>query len=204
VLRLGHGVGLLELRLKFSAPNGFYMVNGTRAVSVNGQSGKAQLTLSQYGGNLDTYVRQQFTKLGGEQQNLAPSSVQRTTVNGIPAAFGTARVNNGQSQVDLVVFAYEFAKDRAYHFMAITPAGRASTFTPMFNSMQRVSSSQAAQVIPRRIDVVTVRSGDTVQRLASRMAYDTGKVERFRVLNGLSSTDQLRAGQKVKIVVKGR
>jgi predicted Zn-dependent protease len=193
-----------ELRLKFSAPNGFYMVNGTRAVSVNGQSGKAQLTLSQYGGNLDTYVRQQFTKLGGEQQNLAPSSVQRTTVNGIPAAFGTARVNNGQSQVDLVVFAYEFAKDRAYHFMAITPAGRASTFTPMFNSMQRVSSSQAAQVIPRRIDVVTVRSGDTVQRLASRMAYDTGKVERFRVLNGLSSTDQLRAGQKVKIVVKGR
>ena len=88
--------------------------------------------------------------------------------------------------------------------MAITPAGRASTFTPMFNSMQRVSSSQAAEVIPRRIDVVTVRSGDTVQRLASRMAYDTGKVERFRVLNGLSSTDQLRAGQKVKIVVKGR
>lgn len=193
-----------ELRLAFTAPTGFYMVNGTRAVSINGQSGKAQLTLAAYDGNLDNYVKAQFKALGGDQQNLAPSSVRRTTVNGIPAALGTARVNNGQSQVDLVVFAYEFAKDRAYHFVAITPAGNSATFTSMFNSMRRVSVSEAGKVIPRRIDVVTVQRGDTIQRLANRMAYDTGKVERFRVLNALGSSDVLQAGQKVKIVVKGR
>ena len=192
-----------ELRLAFSAPSGFYMVNGSRAVSVNGQSGKAQLTLAAYNGNLDAYVRQQFKTMGGEQ-NLAPSSVRRTTINGIPAAFGTARVNNGQSQVDLVIFAYEFAKDRAYHFAAITPAGSSATFTPMFNSMRRVSSSEASGVVARRVDVVTVRRGDTIQSLANRMAYDRGRVERFRVLNALSSNSTLRAGQKVKIVVKSR
>ncbi len=192
-----------ELRLAFSAPSGFYMVNGSSAVSVNGQSGKAQLTLAAYNGNLDAYVRQQFKTMGGEQ-NLAPSSVRRTTINGIPAAFGTARVNNGQSQVDLVIFAYEFAKDRAYHFAAITPAGSSATFTPMFNSMRRVSSSEASGVVARRVDVVTVRRGDTIQSLANRMAYDRGRVERFRVLNALSSNSTLRAGQKVKIVVKSR
>jgi len=193
-----------EMRLAFTAPSGFYMVNGSRAVSINGQSGKAQLTLGAYNGNLETYVRQQFTALSGEKQRLAPESVRRTTVNGIPAALGTVRVNNGQNQVDLVVFAYEFAKDRAYHFIAITPAGGSSTFTSMFNSMRRVGNSEAAEIIPRRIDVVTVQRGDTIQRLASRMAYDTGKVERFRVLNALGSSDQLQAGQKVKIVVKTR
>ncbi|SMQ74243.1 Putative Zn-dependent protease [Altererythrobacter xiamenensis] len=193
-----------ELRLAFTAPSGFYMVNGTRAVSINGESGKAQMTLAQYGGNLETYVRQQFAALGGENQQLAPSNLERTTVNGIPAAYGTARVNNGNSQVDVVIFAYEFSNDRAYHFAAITPAGRSGVFSPMFNSMRRVSDSEAAGIIPRRLDVVTVRSGDTVQSLANRMAYDSAQVERFRVLNSLGTNDVLRAGQKVKIVVRGR
>ncbi len=192
-----------ELRLAFTAPNGFYMVNGTRAVSINGQSGQAQLSLGNYDGNLERYINNVFAALGGQQQ-LRPSSIQRTTVNGIPAAYGTARVNSGNGQVDLVVFAYEFANDRAYHFQAITPAGRSGTFNEMYQSMRRISSQEAAQVIPRRIDVVTVRSGDTVSSLASRMAYTTGQEARFRVLNGLSSNESLRAGQKVKVVVRGR
>ncbi len=192
------------LRLAFTAPQGFYMVNGTRAVSVNGQSGKAQLTLAPYAGDLDSYVRQQFRALGGENQQLAPSSIRRTTVNGIPAAYGSARVNNGNSQVDLVVFAYEFTNDRAYHFTAITPAGRGETFTSMFRSMRRVSTSEANAVIPRRIDVVTVRRGDTVSGLARRMAYNDARERRFRVLNGLGANEGLIAGQKVKLIVRAR
>ncbi|WP_394727164.1 M48 family metalloprotease [Altererythrobacter sp. GH1-8] len=193
-----------ELRFAFTAPQGFYMVNGTRAVSIQGQSGKAQLTLAPYSGDLARYVREQFTALGGEQQQLAPSELQRTTVNGLSAAYGTARVNNGNSQVDVVIFAYEFAPDRAYHFVTISPAGSAGTFSAMFNSMRRVSASEAANVIPREIDVVTVRSGDTVSALARRMAYDDAQEARFRVLNGLSSSEQLQAGQKVKLVVRSR
>ena len=192
-----------ELRLAFTAPQGFYMINGTRAVSVNGQSGKAQLTLGQFNGNLESYVGNVFAALGGQQQQLRPSSIQRTTVNGLPAAYGTARVNSGSGQVDVVVFAYQFSNDRAYHFQAITQAGRAQVFTPMFNSMRRISAQEAAAVVPRRIDVVTVRAGDTVQSLARRMAYDTGQVERFLVLNSLGDNEQLRAGQKVKLVVRG-
>ena len=191
-----------DMRLSFIAPQGFYMVNGTRSVSVNGQSGKAQLTLAPYNGNMDTYIRSVFTALGGQQQQLAPSSIQRTTVNGIPAAYGQARVNNGGSQVDVVVFAYEFARNQAYHFTAITQANGAGVFTPMFNSMRRISASEAAQVVPRRIQVVTVRNGDTVASLARRMAYTNAQETRFRVLNGLASGDTLRAGQKVKLVIK--
>ncbi|MBX7531911.1 M48 family metalloprotease [Qipengyuania sp. 1XM1-15A] len=190
-----------ELRLAFTAPQGFYMVNGTSAVTINGQSGKAQFTLAPYNGNLQSYVQSVFSGLS--QQQITPSSIQTRTVNGLPAAFGTARVNNGQSQVDVTVFAYEFANDRAYHFLAITPAGQASTFNQMYSSVRRVSTQEAAQVVPRVLDVITVRSGDTVSSLSRRMAYPTAQEERFRVLNGLGSNDQLQAGQKVKIVIRG-
>lgn len=193
-----------DLRLSFSAPQGFYMVNGTRAVTINGQSGRAQLTTAPYSGNIDTYIRTVFRELGGNQQALAPSSIQRTTVNGIPAAYGQARVNSGNGTVDVVVFAYEFANNRAYHFTTISSAGQAGVFTPMFNSMRRISANEASAVVPRVIDVVTVRSGDTVASLARRMAFTSGQEARFRVLNGLGSGDTLRAGQKVKIVVRGR
>ena len=191
------------MRLAFTAPQGFYMINGTRAVSINGDSGKAQLTLAPYNGNLTNYVGSVFAGMS-QQQQIRPSNIQTTTVNGLPAAYGTARVNSGNGQVDVTVFAYEFANDRAYHFMAITPAGRSNTFNSMFSSMRRISAQQAAGVVPRKLDVVTVGRGDTVNTLASRMAYDSNQVERFRVLNGLSSNEGVTAGQKVKIVVRGR
>ncbi|MXP13890.1 M48 family metalloprotease [Altererythrobacter confluentis] len=193
-----------QLRLAFTAPSGFYMVNGTRAVSINGESGQAQMSTAPYNGNLETYVRSVFSSIGGKDQNLAPANIQRTTVNGLPAMFGTARVNSGNGEVDLVVFAYEFANNQAYHFAAISQAGRTDAFSPMFNSMRRITPAEAAAVVPRRIDVVTVARGDTVQSLSRRMAYTDAQERRFRVLNGLGSTESIVAGQKVKIVIKSR
>lgn len=193
-----------ELRLSFTAPQGFTMANGTSAVSIQGQGGQAQMTLAAYNGNLDTYVRQQFTALGGKDRNLAPAQMERTTVNGLPAAYGVARVNNGNSQVDVVVYAYEFARDRAYHFVAIAPAGRAATFNPMFQSMRRITAAEAGAVIPKKLQVVTVARGDTVASLARRMAYPSVQEERFLVLNALRAGEALVPGQKVKIVVRAR
>lgn len=192
-----------DLRLTFTVPNGFYMVNGTRAVSINGQSGQAQLTTGPYNGNLETYVRQAFQAIGGQQTQLAPQSLQRTTINGLPAIHGVARVNTGQQTVDVTVVAYEFSNDQAYHFAALTPAGRGATFSSMFNSLRRINANEAAQVVPRRIDVITAARNDTVQTLARRMAYANAQVERFRVLNGLTGSAQVVPGEKYKIVVRG-
>ncbi|MGY6636080.1 MAG: M48 family metalloprotease [Erythrobacter sp.] len=193
-----------ELMLSFTAPQGFTMINSTRAVSINGQGGQAQLSMAAYNGNLDAYVRSVFAAIGGQNSNLAPASLQRTTINGLPAAIGTARVNNNSGQVDVTVVAYEFARDRAYHFAAITPAGRSAVFNPMFNSMRRITQAEASAVVPRRIQVVTVARGDNVASLARRMDYPTAQVERFRVLNALGANEEVTPGQRVKIVVRGR
>ncbi len=190
------------LRFSFTAPQGFYMVNGTRAVSINGDAGRAQLTTAAFNNNLETYVRAVFTSIGGEQQQLAPASIQRTTVNGLPAAYGTATVNNGQTQVDVTVFAYDFGNGQAYHFQSITPAGQAGTFNALYNSMQRISASEAGSVVPRRIDIVTAGRNDTVATLGRRMAYTDSQEARFRVLNGLSGSDTVVAGRQYKIVTR--
>ena len=191
-----------DLRLSFQAPNGFYVMNGTRSVSIGGQSGKGEFSTAAYNGNLESYVRSVFASLGGQNQAQIPvSQLERTTVNGLPAAYGLARVASGGSQVDVMVFAYEFSNSQAFHFVTLSPAGQSATFDSMFRSMRRISASEAAAIKPRRIDIVTARAGDTVRSLAGRMAYTDYQLERFLVLNGLAANSSLSAGQKLKVVV---
>lgn len=193
-----------DFRLAFTAPQGFYMINGARAVSINGDSGKAQLSTGPFNGNLSSYISSVFQSIGGQQANLQPQSIQQANVNGLPAAYGIARVNNGQQQVDVVVYAYQFSNSQAFHFAAITPAGRSGVFSAMFQSMRRISAAEASAIVPRRIDVVTAGSNDSVATLSRRMAFDSAQEQRFRVLNGLFGSGQVVPGQKYKIVVRAR
>ena len=190
-----------EFRMGFESPAGFYMMNGIRAVSITGQSGKGELSSAAYSGNLESYIRSVYAGLTEQgQPQVAPATIQRTTVNGIPAAYGSARVNSGNGQVDVVVFAYEWSNTQAFHFLTISQAGSAAAFDPMFSSMRRISAAEAAAVKPRKLVVVTAKRGDTVQSLAARMAYSDAPLDRFLVLNGLSSGSAIAAGQRLKIV----
>lgn len=190
-----------ELKLAYETPNGFYQMNGTRAVAITGQSGRGQFTTGAYAGDLDAYVRAAFGALTeGNQAKIDPGTISRTTINGLPAAYATARVNNGNSPVDVTVFAYEFARDRAYHFITIAAAGQAGVFDSMYRSMRRISDAEAAAIKPRKLVVITAKAGDTVQSLSQRMAYSDAPLDRFLVLNGLTASSRITAGQKVKLV----
>ncbi|MCW1383481.1 M48 family metalloprotease [Novosphingobium sp. KCTC 2891] len=186
-------------RMAFSAPAGYYLVNGTKSVAVSGGAGKGELSSAAFDGNLDNYVRIVFAGLA--EQRIEPDSIRTTTVNGIPAAWGSKRVTSNGSPVDVVVFAYAWGPQQAFHFTTISQPGQAGQFDAMFQSMRRISATEAGAVRPRRLSVVTVRSGDTLQSLSSRMAYTDSKLDRFLVLNGLSATSRPVPGQKVKLVV---
>jgi predicted Zn-dependent protease len=189
-----------DLRFKFSVPNGFGMQNGTRAVSIRGSGGQGQFTTATYNGNMRSYIDTAFKGLAGKGKNISYGEIQRTTVNGLPASFATGRVNSNNGQVDVTVFAYEFSKNSAFHFATIAPVGRASVFSSMYQSVARMSTKEAAAIKPRKIDVVTVRRGDTIASISKKMAYTSYQQDRFLVLNRLRAGDSLRAGQKVKIV----
>lgn len=189
------------LRLGFTAPGGFGMQNGSDAVTISGTGAQAQFSGGRYQGDLDAYVRSVFQTLAGGSGNVSLGGVQRTTVNGLPAAFATARANSSSGQVDVTVFAYEFGPSTAYHFVGLARAGQGQgALSSMYRSVRRLSDSQAGAIKRRQIDVVTVKAGDTLSSLSARMAYPDYRLERFLVLNAFSGNSRLTPGQKVKIV----
>jgi predicted Zn-dependent protease len=191
-----------DLRIQFTVPTGYLMQNGTYAVSIAGSAGKAQFSGGRFTGPLDNYILRVFAELTRRQVAVPPP--QRTTINGMPAAFTTARVNTSSGVIDVSVVAYQWDQDHIYHFVMLTPGGYGiSPFASMINSLRRISPAEAAAIRPRVIDVVTVRAGDTVQSLASRMAYRSFRLERFLSLNGLAANSRLAPGQKVKLIVFG-
>jgi predicted Zn-dependent protease len=193
-----------DLRIQFSVPQGYLMSNGTDAVTISGSAGKAQFRGGQFSGSLDNAVLLAFRQLTGGQANFPVPPPQHVTINGMPTAITTARVNTDGGVLDASVAAYQWDAQRVYYFVMLTPGGYGvRPFVSMINSLRRITPAESAAIRPRIIHVETVRPGDTVQSLASRMAYRDFKLERFLSLNGLTMNTPLVPGRKVKLVVYG-
>ena len=111
------------------------------------------------------------------------------------------RADTGDGTRDIVVFAYAWGPEQAFHFTTISAAGEAGAFDPMFSSMRRITIGEAGALRARRLLVVTVKKGDTLQAMARRMAYDDRPLDRFLVLNALDASSQLVPGTRVKLIV---
>jgi predicted Zn-dependent protease len=193
-----------DLRIQFRVPPGYLMSNGTYAVTISGSAGKAQFSGGRYSGSLDNYILAVFGQLTAGQMQLAIPQPQHTVINGMAAAFTTARVNTSSGLVDASVVAYQWDPQRVYHFVMLTRGGSGiGSFTPMVNSLRKITAAEAAAIRPRIIHVVTVGPGDTVQSLAGRMAYRDFRLDRFLALNGLAPGASLAPGQKAKLIVYG-
>jgi predicted Zn-dependent protease len=189
-----------DLRIKFTAPSGFGMSNGTSEVSINGTSGKGIFSTAAYSGNKQAYIDAVFKSIAGQNQQISYGPVNQTTINGVPAFYATALVATQQGgQNELTVYAYELSGNQAFHFVTIAPAN-SNPFGSMYQSFARMSASEASAVKPRKVKIVTVGKGETAASLAAKMAYASMQMDRFLALNGLRSDTQLAAGRKVKIV----
>ncbi|MGB3721562.1 MAG: M48 family metalloprotease [Pacificimonas sp.] len=197
-----------QLRLGFQVPDSFYLNNSARAVTATSGSSKTQIQFSggSTGGNLSNYTDQVFRGVLGDSASQAQfSNPQSGTINGMSTVTRQARVQSQQGSVDLTVVAYQFDGNSAYHFLFLSPANvdDSAIVSRTAQSFRKLSANEAAQLRPKKIDVVTVKRGDTVSSLAARMAFDNFRVERFRVLNDLEDGKTLQAGSQVKIVVDG-
>src|SRR5258708_29724829 len=191
-----------DLRIQFRVPQGYLMSNGTDAVTISGSAGKAQFRHGPP--NLDQATAFAFQQLTEGEFQIAVPPPQRMTINWMAAAITTARVNTDSWPIDPSVVAYQWNSQRVYYFVMLTPGGYGvGPFVPMINSLRRITPAEAAAIRPRIIHVETLRPGDTLRSLSSRMAYRDFKLERFLSLNGLAANSTLVPGQKVKLVVYG-
>ena len=195
-----------DLKLAFRVPEGFGMQNSADAVQISSSSIEGRFTTDAYAGDMDAYIRAAFTKLAQKGATLPGYTVQRTTVNGIPAAFTSITTTSSQtsgaaaSTLTITVFAYEFASNSAFHFVTVTPTGQGAVLDSMYQSVRRLSAAESAAIKPRKLVVISAKSSDTVASLSSRMAYDSYKLERFLTLNRLDANSPMKSGQKVKII----
>jgi predicted Zn-dependent protease len=193
-----------DLRIQFTVPPGYLMSNGTTAVTISGSAGKAQFSGGRFSGTLENYILRVFQELTRGSMQVPIPPPQRVTINGMPAAITSARIDTGSGPIDVSVVAYQWDPQRIYHFVMLAPGGSGvGPFAQMVNSLRRLSPEEAAAIRPRVIHVVTVAPGDTVQSLSGRMAYRDYKLDRFLPLNGLGANATLAPGQKVKLVVYG-
>lgn len=186
----------------FDAPAGFQLQNSPRAVTGSGPNGakfQFQGVKVGAGDSLESVVNAAWSSL--MQGSVPQVSMQERRVNQLDSVWSGARANSGRTRVDLGITAYRFAPDTVYLFTTVAPQGQGALFDPLLASMRKLSAAETKSASAgMRIDVVTVKAGDTAASLARRMAAPYNRAESLLALNGMESGD-LRPGTKVKLIV---
>ena len=187
-----------KLGFTFMAPPGFSLDNTAQAVLGLKDGGGEALRLDVVSvpaeQPLPDYLK------SGWMENVDAASVEQFTINGFPAATATAK----GEQWSFRLFAVRFGSD-VYRFIFAAKTMTAPTdraFRDSIATFRRMSLKESAEVHPLHLKIVTVRAGDTAEKLARRMASSDHRLDRFQILNGLSAHDKLKPGEKVKIVVE--
>jgi predicted Zn-dependent protease len=187
-----------KLGFTFTAPEGFLLENTPQAVFGVKDGGDLALRLDVVripsDQKLSDYLK------AGWIEKIDESSIEEVTINGFPAATATAKGDPWGFRLYAIRFGSEVYR---FIFAAKNKSPELDRqFRDAVASFRRMSNAEIRSARPLRIKVVTVRSNDTIERLAARMAVADKPVERFRVLNGMDPTDKLEPGTMVKLVVE--
>lgn len=186
-----------RLSISFTVPPGYQLENTREAVL----AAAGRDTAMRFDG---VSVRATVSPAGylasGWINGLERESIQSvTTGGGLPAAIASAAAGGwvfkiGAIRVGPTLYRLIFADRRGGGALQVALSQTLATF-------RRLDPAEVARLRPLRIDIITVKSGDTASSLAARMRGTERHVELFRLLNGLGRRNAPAPGRKVKIVV---
>jgi predicted Zn-dependent protease len=204
----GHAFLHPELRFALEFPDGWEVVNGPQQVVANEPGTKHFMLLDlvrETGGarSLGDVAVSSMRSAGFRQISAAGAG----RVHGLDAWAGTFE---GQLQqvgpvvARVVVVAHE---RNVYRLIGFAPR---ETFDRIVGDVQRSQESfralgreEAADIRPNRLDLYTVREGDTWQTIAQRRGEGIVNASTLAIMNGFPPAEQPRPGDRVKIVVSG-
>lgn len=193
-----------KLRFSYTVPAGFTITNSSNAVTAKGPSKSAFIMDGgkDPGGTLTDYISRSWVPALAQSLRVGQfRALESTKINGLPAARAIIPVQNSSGTGEALLVAIRM-NGTIYRLTGLAPRG--SNLLPSMNdaanTFRRLSSGEAGRLKGQRISVVTVGRGDTVASLARRMKVDQLAEERFRVINGLGPRDQVKAGQRVKLI----
>src|SRR4051812_294067 len=187
-----------KLGFTFTSPEGFTLDNSAQAVFGVKEGGAQALRLDVVRVPSEQSLPEYL--ISGWIENIDTKSVEELTVGGFPAATATATGDQWTFRLYVVRFGSEVYR------VIFAAKNRTDAVDRLFrdsiNTFRRMSLSEMQSAQPLRLKVFQTKPGDTVEKLAKRMAVADRHVERFRVLNGMGDKDRLNPGDYVKVVVE--
>jgi predicted Zn-dependent protease len=185
------------LGIRFEVPPDFRIDNKVEAVLATGPGDIAV----RFDGVADSQ-NQTLTNYisSGWVTGLDTSTIKPMTINGMEAA--TARASADRWDFDVTVIR---DKSQIFRFLTAVPKGSAAleqTADILRASFRHITPEEAASLKPLRVRVLTVKPGDTITTLASRMMGTDRKLDLFRLINALQTGASIAPGDRVKIIAE--
>jgi predicted Zn-dependent protease len=197
-----------DLRFALRFPEGWEVVNAPQQVVANepGTNNYVVMDLVQDAGSARSLADiAQRSMQGAGFRSVAQGG--STRFNGLDAWVGTYQgqlQNIGPVVARVAVILHE---RNVYRLIGFAPKEAFSRVEPAIADAQAsfrpLSREEARDIRPNRVDLYTVRPGDTWQSIAQRAGRDNVRPATLAILNGFPPEEQPRAGDRVKIVVEG-
>jgi predicted Zn-dependent protease len=194
-----------DLRFALTFPEGWTIQNGAAQVVAKAP-------------DADWYVLLQIVKdpLGRTASDIAASDMSRagfsrlsgsaTTIGGMEAYAGTYEGTLQDAGKMRAYAAHVVDGTHVYLIAGLAPPDQyervEAAFGAAVRSFRRLSDERAASIKPDRVQIVTVRAGDTWESLAKRSG-GTLKAATLAIMNDHDPGDAPTPGERIKIVVSG-
>lgn len=190
-----------QLRFAFTVPDGFSLMNSNKAVYAFGPN-KSRIIFDRASKPVDGSMENYVGRVWGSKMRLR--DLETIRVNGLEGATAVTQVKTNAGMFDARLTAFRIDRQTIYRMIFLTAGADTNRLATDLRrttySFRKLNPAEASRLRPLVLRIVTVQRGDTVEGLARRLPYSDYKIERFEVLNGISRTDRLRPGQKLKMV----
>jgi predicted Zn-dependent protease len=189
-----------ELGFQFTIPQGYNVDNQPKQIVASGSDGGVIIVdnAPSQSSTPTSYLANEW--LAGKMTS-APQSI---AVNGLDAATAGFDGTIGGRPARVQMVAIQWSPREVFRMQLAFPANASSATIENMKrttySFRQMSQEERARVTQQKIQIVTAGAVDTVETLASRMNVPSGRVERFRALNGLSSGQGITKGATYKII----
>ena len=193
-----------ELRLALQFPQGWEIQNSPQQVAAKAPDRDNFMVLQlvpNASGSIQQIAQATMASAGFRQIEGEPASL-----NGLDAYVGTYQAT-AQDVGNVVAVAAHIVHNRNVYLLAgLAPAGQfqgvQAQFANSIKSFRELSASQAADIRPNRVDIHTVRAGDTWGAISKR-GGGLVTAETLAIMNGYEPNQQPSTGDRIKIVVEG-
>lgn len=193
-----------DLRLALAFPKGWEVQNSATQVVAKAPDRENYMLLTLVpnpNGSLQQIAQGSMANAGFRQVQG-----ERASLNGLDAYVGTYQgAMEGIGNI-VTVAAHVVHNRNVYMFAGLAPPNQFQSaqqqFVASIRSFRELSQDEAARVRPNRVDIYTVRNGDTWESLASRTGSAV-KPATLAIMNNYEPSEAPRTGDRIRIVVEG-